>query len=509
MELQNVDAPALLQRLCPALVSFRDHLERLVELRGSSPKLASAATSDLEEAMLSSSLPESAGATEYIDGSIVLILKVVTMLLCSTQLQDATSQGTLLHVLAYYGEHSGTCSQPTNRRLGFESQPVEAPTDGADTDAMAVETCARAFDFFDCLRDTVSSVEMASQLLEVQQTLVEMQGRFGTEAPARWSRSARLAQTAEHFLTMQHASSLDASAPKPAPLLIRSIFECQANYTSEPLELLCKAANEWLPDISEGGSAEEQPYLTATTASHYLKVLFAMLDKQVKNIHLKFARVQARRLAAAAELDDDGDEVRVDDEVRLEHLEQLINLFVALIMAAKPFPATVAIAIRASASFLSWVNKDALSLISANFKKGPAQAISLLKSLQPATRLLQAQCSAVKQKALTAALVPAARLKFELEKLIYGIKTMLQENNCREGFWLGNLKHKNVFGEEVSSQMAVEPDGGGRSGRGRGRGGKRKAAEEEPEEDDEDECGGAGSEDDENEDDDGGSGVDD
>ena len=84
---------------------------------------------------------------------------------------------------------------------------------------------------------------------------------------------------------------------------------------------------------------------------------------------------------------------------------------------------------------------------------------ALLKAAQPATRVLQAHCAAVKTKQVLAALAQGSKLKRELELLICNVKVMLSENGCRAGFWMGNLKHKNARGEEVASQMMVDAPG--------------------------------------------------
>jgi len=63
--------------------------------------------------------------------------------------------------------------------------------------------------------------------------------------------------------------------------------------------------------------------------------------------------------------------------------------------------------------------------------------------------------------------------------LIFKVRVMLAAHDCAEGFWMGNLKHKNVAGIEVSSQMqaAEKKKAGGK--------GKRKRQEEEEEEEEE------------------------
>ena len=107
--------------------------------------------------------------------------------------------------------------------------------------------------------------------------------------------------------------------------------------------------------------------------------------------------------------------------------------------------------------------------ISAHFANKYGDLIALLKSVQPATRVLQALCSSVKQQLQTAALLPATKLKKELESFIYNVKVMLQLHKCRDAFWIGNLKHKNAAGKEVSSQLAPPS-----AVKGKGKGKKRK-----------------------------------
>ena len=53
----------------------------------------------------------------------------------------------------------------------------------------------------------------------------------------------------------------------------------------------------------------------------------------------------------------------------------------------------------------------------------------------------------------TNGLSSAGLLRAVVSKL--ALKVLLTANGCRDGFWLGNLKHKDLEGKETSSQMAV------------------------------------------------------
>ncbi|KAJ1980730.1 hypothetical protein H4R34_002347 [Dimargaris verticillata] len=79
--------------------------------------------------------------------------------------------------------------------------------------------------------------------------------------------------------------------------------------------------------------------------------------------------------------------------------------------------------------------------------------LALFKPLQRATRMLQVicgHCKTIRDTQLTA-LVPPTRKA--LETLLYRVKTMFERNNCLNAFSLGSLKHRNLAGEEISSQM--------------------------------------------------------
>ena len=156
----------------------------------------------------------------------------------------------------------------------------------------------------------------------------------------------------------------------------------------------------------------------------------------------------------------------------------------------------VATAIKVSASFLKLFNGKAIPFLSAYFRPLNKEVMDLLKQLQPATRLLQAHCASIKEKRLLSALKPVPRaeskqpaaasqrstrgvdpvpgylslgphclpvrcpsisccshaalqvamLKKELEAILFKVRVMLSAHGCPEGFWMGNLKHKNVAG---------------------------------------------------------------
>ena len=105
-------------------------------------------------------------------------------------------------------------------------------------------------------------------------------------------------------------------------------------------------------------------------------------------------------------------------------LKELADAFVQLVLSTKVVSSKSLnkLAIVHSARFIQIVNKRALPMMSAHFKLLNSQVTGFLKSLQPATRLLQVHCSMVKARQQIAALNSAATLKKELESLIFEVK---------------------------------------------------------------------------------------
>lgn len=99
--------------------------------------------------------------------------------------------------------------------------------------------------------------------------------------------------------------------------------------------------------------------------------------------------------------------------------------------------------------------KSAMPLLDKQFKNFSTESQGLLKNLQVSTRTLQNVCNHAKtsRDAVLAAHVPA--MKKIQEHLIYRVKAMLAANGCANAFWMGNLKNKNLKGQEIVSQSIV------------------------------------------------------
>lgn len=108
--------------------------------------------------------------------------------------------------------------------------------------------------------------------------------------------------------------------------------------------------------------------------------------------------------------------------------------------------------------FVEQFLRGGMPLLDALFPSRPAEVQALLRSLQHGTRFLHHVCGhskVVKDVGLTVQ-VPA--VKKTLETLVFRVKAMLQMHKCQEAFWLGNLKNRDLQGEEILSQATVSED---------------------------------------------------
>uniref|UniRef100_A0A671Q8N1 FA complementation group D2 n=1 Tax=Sinocyclocheilus anshuiensis TaxID=1608454 RepID=A0A671Q8N1_9TELE len=108
--------------------------------------------------------------------------------------------------------------------------------------------------------------------------------------------------------------------------------------------------------------------------------------------------------------------------------------------------------------FLESFLKLGMPLLDYSFKKHKEDVQSLLKTFQLSTRQLHYMCghSKIRQDTGLTNHVPA--LKKSLEQFVYRVKAMLTLNHCQEAFWLGNLKNRDLKGEEILSQRSQAVD---------------------------------------------------
>jgi hypothetical protein len=80
----------------------------------------------------------------------------------------------------------------------------------------------------------------------------------------------------------------------------------------------------------------------------------------------------------------------------------------------------------------------------------------LLKTVQQSTRSLQIICNHLKYSNIkTSDPLAIPSLKKSLESVIFRVKEILTRSGCLGAFWMGNLKHRDLEGQELSSQVEL------------------------------------------------------
>lgn len=507
MELRRLGPTALLRRLVPALATFRRHATMLSEIV---PQVLDCPSHvhNVEAAFGANEKEDE--QSRFVEPALLLMLQSLRKLLECKQVGDELGQAALLEVLGAFEPepHPDSAELTSISQRDTDTRRARASGKGgrrqaADSAApagakSAAASCCACFDFFEVLLPNLPSIALQAEVIGVCKAALELLSKHASRTSAEVEeRRERLGALASSCLQRQRADDRELTSwrEKPPPtLLVKTLFEVEAAYCASPWELLRRWSLEVLPEISDCDldaewEVEACPLLTKRSAPHFLSVLFTLLTEEAKRLPLPPApkagsgdRAGRRRRGSAADGADEEGDADARDEAQLAsgvdegtatdliaRLHELSECFVQLVKSTRDMDfkkkdgtstavgrALNKAAIVASSRFIGIVNKQALPLMSAHFTPLSTQVCALLKALQPATRLLQVHCTMVKERLQTAALQPAAVLKRELEALVFQVKLLLKVNHVHEGFWMGNLKHKTISGQEVSSQMMAE-----------------------------------------------------
>merc|ERR1719342_1781943 len=125
-----------------------------------------------------------------------------------------------------------------------------------------------------------------------------------------------------------------------------------------------------------------------------------------------------------------------------------------------------------------------MPLVEKLFRKKRVGCVELIKNLQQGTRYLQTICSHSKISKDISLANNVPLLKRSLEVLVFRVKAMLAANDCLDAFVLGNLKNRDIHGEEILSQVTNEYEEEGEEEEEEGESDVDAGVEEEMEEND-------------------------
>jgi len=152
-------------------------------------------------------------------------------------------------------------------------------------------------------------------------------------------------------------------------------------------------------------------------------------------------------------------ESQESDDTAILELSRIIDCFelMTAYIKAKDDRALLSVILKSGRLFIEQMTKRTITYLSSHFKTHRDAVINMLRQFQNGTRTLQIICSHVKtiRDIQLSSYVPS--LKKALEIVIYQAKALLTDNNApASAFYLGALKHRDITGAEVSSQLPVD-----------------------------------------------------
>ncbi|XP_058258381.1 Fanconi anemia group D2 protein isoform X2 [Hemibagrus wyckioides] len=347
----------------------------------------------------------------------------------------------LLQVLHTTFSWSGF-SQPEHRPLLKSALSVLASRlKEKDADLTLEQLIKHSFEYLLNFRSTVPSLNTA---LILTQLLIVL-SQYGRSSHSFYREHT--ASLAKHFLCQEWVTGSGAkergTKHNDALQSLLSIYLGHANDVLKAVEEITENGISELIDAAKDASSRSWHTLNRQTFLVYYKVMMAELEKYIRKIppgkQTDTREVQSEKLLVW------------NLAVRDFHI--LINM--VKVFDSRP---VLNVCLKYGRLFLECFLKLGMPLLDYSFKKHKEDVQSLLKTIQLSTRQLHHMCGHSKIRQDTALTNHVPALKKHLEQFVYRVKAMLTLNQCQEAFWLGNLKNRDLKGEEIRSQESEDED---------------------------------------------------
>ncbi|XP_023659923.1 Fanconi anemia group D2 protein isoform X2 [Paramormyrops kingsleyae] len=293
---------------------------------------------------------------------------------------------------------------------------------------------------FEYLLNFRSSVPTLSSALSLTQLLIVISAN-------QTSCRGQIAPLVRHFLCQEWvAPPGEKERGVRDSTSLQALLSIYLEYTDDVLRAVEDIAGTGVTELmntTKDGSSKTFPTLNRQTFLVFYRGMMVELEKYVHMIP------PARQ----------GDSNEVQSE-RLLTWNLAVRDFHILVNLVKVFDSrpVINVCLKYGRLFLETFLKLGMPLLDFSFKKHKEDVQSLLKTFQLSTRQLHHMCghSKIRQDTGLTNHVPA--LKKSLEQFVYRVKAMLALNHCQEAFWLGNLKNRDLQGEEILSQRSQADD---------------------------------------------------
>ncbi|XP_026163861.1 Fanconi anemia group D2 protein [Mastacembelus armatus] len=293
-----------------------------------------------------------------------------------------------------------------------------------------------SFEYLLNLRSTMPNLSTA---LCLSQLLCTVSERGGNPAAYR----QQIASLAKHFLSQNWVTANgEKERGNKFNEALHTLLSVYLEHVDDVLKAVEEIAEEGISEllkVSKDESSASWPTLSRQTVLVFYKVMMAELEKAVR-------KIPAGKINDSSEAQS---EKLLTWNLAVRDFHILVNL--VKVFDSRP---VLNVCLKYGRLFLESFLKLGMPLLDFSFKRHKEDVQSLLKTCQLSTRQLHYMCghSKIHQDTSLTNHVPA--LKKSLELFVYRVKAMLLLNNCQEAFWMGNLKNRNLQGEEILSQRS-------------------------------------------------------
>lgn len=303
-----------------------------------------------------------------------------------------------------------------------------------ERDQSVEELLSQSFSYFQNFHQSIPSFQCALYLIRLLMVLAEK-----SRAPSQ--NKEKIASLAKQFLCRAWPPAEKSSVFNDQLHALLCIYLEHVDSTLKAIEEIAGVGVPELISSPKDASSSTFPTLTRHTFVIFFRVMMAELEKTVKGIEAGTA----------------ADSQQVHEE-KLVYWNMAVRDFSILLNLVKVFDshAVLHACLKYGRLFVEAFLKQCMPLLDFSFKKHREDVLSLLEAFQLNTRLLHHVCGHSKIHQDTGLTSHVPLLKKSLELLVCRVKAMLVLNNCREAFWLGNLKNRDLQGEEILSQNSQE-----------------------------------------------------
>ncbi|KAI4901467.1 hypothetical protein NFI96_014945, partial [Prochilodus magdalenae] len=310
-----------------------------------------------------------------------------------------------------------------------------------ETDQTLEQLIKNGFEYLLNFRSTVPNLNTALCLTQ----LLTVLSHYGTSNHSFYREHT--ASLAKHFLCQEwvtvSGSKERGNKHNDALSSLLSIYLHHADDVLRAVEEIAAEGISELMNAAKDASSRSWPTLSRQTFLVYYKVMMAELEKSVRKLppgkQTDSTEVQSEKLLTW--------------NLAVRDFHVLINL--VKVFDSRP---VLNVCLKYGRLFLESFLKLGMPLLDYSFKKHKEDVQSLLKTFQLSTRQLHHMCGHSKNRQDTSLTNHVPALKKSLEQFVYRVKAMLTLNQCQEAFWLGNLKNRDLKGEEILSQRSQESE---------------------------------------------------